>query len=672
MPRMREILARQSSRVAIYIFVLLAINIYFVKKLFFLEFTDNMQTNAGSFMAISRFILQHWPHLDWFPWWFNGEPFENSYTPMLHLIDAAFAGVFHCSPARAFNFVTAAFYVLGPVSLFVFAWRVSRFIETSFLAALAYSLFSPAALFQTFRADLDHSVWNPWRLRVLVHYGEGPHVAEMTVLPLALLLLYLAITNRRFLWIALATATAAFATLINAFGAVDLAVGGICLVLCLRGRREIIESALLLALIGIGAYMWASPFLTPTLVRTLSANSQVVEGDYHTARLLPMQCLIVAAFLGLWFLTRRAEPFLLRFSVLFGFVFFAITAMYAIAGRPALPQPNRYSVEMEMGLALAIPFLLRSYYLRAPSAVKLASIAVVLVLAAHQTVEYRRYAKSIIRSVDITSTIEYKIAQAMNANVGTERALVSAQAGTWLNLFSDTPQMDGGHGPFNPNFHSQQSAMYAIYSSENAGSRDAEVSILWLKAFGCHAVHVSGPNSRVDGKPFRNPAKFNGVLPVIWREEDDTIYAVPQRTRSLAHVIPETAVVQHGPIHGLDTAEAARYVAALDDPRFPPAPLTWRTPAEAHIESAIHPGQLVSVQVTYDKGWRASSGGHAVPITRDGLGLIVLHPNCDGPCAIDLKFEGGTERELCRSASRAVTLWVFIVVASRRRRSHPR
>src|SRR5580700_5202012 len=80
-------------RAASYAAVLLAINVYFARKLFFVDFTNNMQTNAGSFMAISRFILQHWPHLGWFPWWFNGEPFENSYTPMLHLVDAAFAWI---------------------------------------------------------------------------------------------------------------------------------------------------------------------------------------------------------------------------------------------------------------------------------------------------------------------------------------------------------------------------------------------------------------------------------------------------------------------------------------------------------------------------------------------------------------------------------------------------
>src|ERR1039457_5506036 len=117
-------------RAGLYVAALLAINAFFVKKLFFVEFTANMQTNAGSFMAITRFILRYWPHLDWFPWWFNGQPFENSYTPMLHLSDAAFAWITGSSPAHAYNFVTAFFYVTGPVFLFLFAWRISRFLET--------------------------------------------------------------------------------------------------------------------------------------------------------------------------------------------------------------------------------------------------------------------------------------------------------------------------------------------------------------------------------------------------------------------------------------------------------------------------------------------------------------------------------------------------------------
>ena len=122
-----------------------------------------------------------------------------------------------------------------------------------------------------------------------------------------------------------------------------------------------------------------------------------------------------------------------------------------------------------------------------------------------------------------------------------------------------------------------QIATYTIYTGENAGDRDAEYSILWLKAYGCHAITVPGPQSREAYKPFRNPRKFEGVLPLLWHDEDDSIYAVPQRSTSLAHVIPAGAAVVRPPIHGLDVPEVTRFVAAMEDPAMPLADFSWQS-----------------------------------------------------------------------------------------------
>jgi hypothetical protein len=216
--------------------------------------------------------------------------------------------------------------------------------------------------------------------------------------------------------------------------------------------------------------------------------------------------------------------------------------------------------------------------------------------------------------------------------------------------------MHSGHDPFNPNFEVEEAATYAIFSGENAGDRDAETSILWLKAFGCHAIYVPGPSSRVDGKPFNHPYKFDGVLPVLWHEEDDTIYAVPQRTDSLAHVVPLSAIVKRQPIHGLDTVEVARYVAALDDASLPDAEMTWQDPDHGRIQTMLHRDQVLSVQTTYDKGWIAIANGKPAEVTRDAIGLSVIHADCDGPCAVDFIFDGGLERKICRVVSWMVAL----------------
>src|SRR6185312_130939 len=127
--------------------------------------------------------------------------------------------------------------------------------------------------------------------------------------------------------------------------------------------------------------------------------------------------------------------------------------------------------------------------------------------------------------------------------------------------------------------------------------------------------------------PIVNPHKFDGLLPVLWHDEDDVIYAVPQRSGSLAHVIPREAQVTRQPIHGLDLEPARAYVAALDDPSLPLVQLDWTSPSRAVIDAGIAPGQVVSVQETWMPGWRATANGRPVPVTGDKLGLIVIDPN---------------------------------------------
>lgn len=658
------------ARAAAYIAVLLAINVYFVKKLFFVEFTNNMQTNAGSFMAITRFILQHWPHLDWSPWWFNGEPFENTYTPMLQLVDAAFAWITGSSAPRAFNFMTALFYVAGPVCLFLFAWRVSRYLETSFFAALIFSLFSPSFMFETFRND-GGGWWNPWRLRGLVHYGAGPQTSAVSLLPLVLLFTYFAITKRTYIWSIAAGVSIAFVALTNFFGIVDLAVGCGCLLLALQGtRKEAAKAAALVSVIVIAAWLLSSPFLTPALIRTVLKDSLFVGGRYSIRDLLGNQALILPGFVCLWFATRALKDYIIRFSLLFAYVFFEIVALFAVANVAVLPQPHRYALEMEMGLSLVVAFSLRGLAARLPVVLKAALVVLIAGAVFHQTVHYRRYAKSVIQDLDVTQTIEYKVARQVEAKVGGRRAFVSGEAGTWLNVFNDTPQMHSGHDPFNPNYAVEEAATYAIYSGQNAGDRDAEVSILWLKAFGCHAIYVPGILSRVYENPFVHPYKFEGVLPVLWHEEDDNIYVVPQRTASLAHVVPMNAIVKREPINGLDTDEVARYVAALEDPSLPGDEMTWRDPGHGHIQTTLHPGQALSIQVTYDKGWIALANGNPAEVTRDAIGLSVVHADCDGACTVDFVFDGGLERKICRVLSFTVTIGGILgaFVAFKRRR----
>jgi len=629
------------------------VNVVVVKRLFFTEFTPQMQSNEGSFMAISRFILHQWPHLSWFGWWFNGEPFENTYTPMLPLIDALVGFVSGWSPARAFHVVTAFFYAVGPVFLFWLAWRISKALVPSFLAALAYSVFSGSAIFHAFRLDMGGAA-NLWRLRTLVFYGEGPHNTELAVLPLVLLAAYLAFTTRRYLWCALAGLGMAFMLLVNAFSAIDIAIGYGCLILALK-PAEMPRAAALAIAIAAGAYALACPFLPPSLIHTIFVNAQSVGGDFGIAKLATAQLIVLACVAVVWLATRLTHDFFTRFALMFSVAFFTVIVLELHFNLSALPQPNRYSVEMEMGLALAavVVFRAAAKFSRGPRLVLVVLfLGAVVVQMVHSTANTRE----LIGRINVTKTIEYKVAHWLDQNRQGLRAFVSSDTGTWLNVFSDVPQMNSGHDPFDPN-PVIPIATWMIFTGQ------ASPSILWLKAYGVHSIYVPGPASRISEKPIQHPEKFAGVVPVLWHEEDDTIFEIPQRTESLAHVIPADAVVRRSPINGLDIGETERYVSALDDPGVAPAPMIWTGQGRAHIDSELHPGQVISVQVTYDRGWRAFSNGRELPVLRDGLGLMTIQTDCQGHCPVDLVFDLDTVRRICRVVSWTAAV-LFLVAAA--------
>jgi hypothetical protein len=64
----------------------------------------------------------------------------------------------------------------------------------------------------------------------------------------------------------------------------------------------------------------------------------------------------------------------------------------------------------------------------------------------------------------------------------------------------------------------------------------------------------------------------------------------------------------------------------------------------------------VSTQVTWRPGWNATVGGVARPVSKDGLGFLVVRPACQGPCTIEVSFDGGAEWRITCLLSLAVML----------------
>src|SRR5262249_299702 len=144
----------------------------------------------------------------------------------------------HVSPGLAYHFVSATIYAAAPVTLFWMIWRMSESRAIAFIAAVGYSLISPACfLTREVRSDVG-GLFGARRLQTLVIFGDGPHLASMLLLPLAIGLLYLALVKRRVVqYVAAALAMAAVA-LSNWLGAMALAFATLALLFALGMDRR--------------------------------------------------------------------------------------------------------------------------------------------------------------------------------------------------------------------------------------------------------------------------------------------------------------------------------------------------------------------------------------------------------------------------------------------------
>jgi hypothetical protein len=251
---------------------------------------------------------------------------------------------------------------------------------------------------------------------------------------------------------------------------------------------------------------------------------------------------------------------------------------------------------------------------------------------------------------ELTKTIEYRASKWVEANLPGVRVMMPGSAAQWANTFTGIRQFSGSSWSMAYN-QIRVRGMWDIFNGGGTPEQDARVSLAWLKAYGVGAIGISGPKSTEFWKPFGHPAKFAGILPALWSEDDVTIYRIPRRTESLAHVTVEPALVAARVNAIPDLAAIERYVAALDDPSLPVAEMEWLDRSRLRVRTEAKPEQVISVQVAYHPGWHARVNGRAREVERDGLGLIWIRPVCNGPCEVELIYDGGWELRLCRYLS---------------------
>jgi hypothetical protein len=637
--------------------VLLWVNAYICRDLFLVQ-TGHMNSMHGFWIALAKGADGSWFHPVWWPYWDAGIPFEFTYAPLVPGLTAALSAMRGISPEMAFQWVTGLVYCLAPLTLFTAAWLLTRGLGSSFAAALFYSLTAPTQLLVPDQNFSFKSFLDARRLLLVVVWDDTPHLAAIAILPLVILFLSLSLRERRLGYYWATSVLIALATLASSFGPVMVAMAAVCLLFVQReGLRK---NLVVTILIGAFALAIAAAFNPPSLMRAIGAASKSHFEPGWTIGSVTGIAIVIVGWTILWqFLRRMTSDWKLQFFALFALLTCSVPIIAAYFNRQFLPQPVRYKMEMEVALALLIAFGLRSALARLPAGPRRAFLFLLLALASQQIANLRRQAKKMLVPADVTRTVEYRASTWADQNLPGVRIMMPGSVAQWTNTFSAVPQFSGGSWSIAYS-QIQQTGLNSVYSG---GARQA---LAWLKAFGVGAAGISSPDSQEFWKGFSPPQKFEGVLPVLWRESGVTIYRIPQRTSSLAHVVPESTLVVHPPAEGADITELERYAAALDDPSLPTAEFRWEGRNRMRIRASATPGQVVSVQVSYHPGWHARADGQDRKLSRDGLGLMWLRPGCTGTCDIELNYDGGAELRICRGISYAAIGALLLVFPLRR------
>jgi hypothetical protein len=649
-----------------YAAVLVWINAYICRDLF-IHPTAYMNSMQGFWIAIAKHAGSSWVHANWWPYWDGGMPFEFTYAPLIPAWIAAWSALARIPHILALQSISGVVYCLAPCTLFLMAWRLTRAPGSAFLGALFYSLTAPTQLLVPDAGFSWSSFWDARRLYIVTAWDETPHMAALALLPLAILSLVASLEKRRWRYYISTVVLIALMAAASEFGPIDFMLGALCLLFVFH-RKEWPKNVAVTIGLGAFAYILIVPFLSPSLLGAIGTASQDGRAPGFSTGSITAAAMVAVGWAALWqYLPRWTRDWTLQFFVLFAYLTASIPLIAACFHRQFLPQPGRYKEEMEMGFALLAVFGLRPWFVRATLGLKVTVVILLLAFGAEQIASHRRYAKAIMQPRDMRQTVEYRAAVWAERNLSSARVMLPGSMAQWADAFSGIAQFSGGSWSqaLNP---VQQLALSAVYNGATTPEQDARVSLAWLKAFGVGAIAVGGPHSQEFWKPYAHPAKFDGVLPTLWREDDVTIYRIPQRSSSLAHVVPRSAVVTRAPSGVGDIEGLERYASVLDDPTLPEASLRWDESNRADVRATANEGQSISIQISYHPGWHAHANGQAVPLHRDGLGLMWLDPQCHGPCEVRLDYDGGWEMRLSRCASfTALGALLFIALVQARK-----
>ncbi|MCC6586184.1 MAG: hypothetical protein IT168_05645 [Bryobacterales bacterium] len=628
----------------------------------------------GGYASMAVFISEHPDPFGWNPLQYGGMPTQFWYLPGIPYLSAlAINLVPHLKPEHIYRLVTVTLACLPPVTLFLMVLYFTRNRAWAFIAGFAYTFLSPAYLLypDIFR---DRGItYVPWRIQVLIKYGEGPHNAGLAMLPLAIVACWRAAITRRFSTLFMAAVMLAAITLTNWVAALGLAWCVVTLLVTgvgtgpstgFLGRRVLLAAGL--------AYLLACFWLTPTFIRTTLFNWPVDAFQYKMqwGQWLMLGALAALTALGRLVFWRYPKQYFVCFLMLTFLGYFLVVSGHYWLRVETIPESRRYALEAEMFFFALFAEFGRQLSLQRPRWPRDVAVALLVLMLEHGLPQARSYVEKtwiLLRPSPRERHPEFQVASYL-AQRKPARVFVSGGTRFRLNSWFDVPQLGG---TFESGLQNRVPLAFLEHVVWGKGST-AETrvrDVTWLlRAWGVEYFAVHTKDSAEHWRDIQQAGLLREQMEPVYENGPEQVYKLP--FRSLAHLVLPEELPAVRPTGLLQVDLLEPLVKGFDDPRRPTAECKFVSNSSVSIRSAVPEKYWMDIAISYHPGWHAWQDGAELPVETNTLGHIVLKPKAAKMTEIRLEYRPPLEQVAFTAIS--LTAWAAALTAlyrGRRRRA---
>jgi len=636
--------------------IVFAVTVLTIYPMFSGDFNQNWGAMESAFLSDAVFVVNNYPHLGWYPYWYGGLSFYLSCLPSLPYLVAGLHFLRAWTIGHAYRVITGVAYAATPASLYGLTKLVSKSRVAALIAGLAYSLVP------TFLLGLV-----PSHMEILAIYGEAPHVFTLPFVLLATAQLLRCMrrpSTLGYLTTAILVAVVALTNLIALLAFALFALLALATEIVYGKAGQAMQVFVLSALLSYGlvAFQYDLQFIQSlaafdvpgvpggSLVGLLS--SPWLPAYFIISMMIPGLLLALHSSLG------KAERSNAGFLALIWIaVFGTIVIGKQLFDMSLAPQPFSYTPELDLGVAFLVGLLAagvveKAVTLRRESSQSFKHIIrigmtlfILAVLIFSSTTSLLTLSSQVTTpATSITDAPEYNIAQWLSAHMTDERVYATGTPAYWLNAFSNVQQMGGD---------SERGAVnrwWAPVENEIDTGLDPRLSVMWSEAWNVKYIVVTFPNATTTYYDYAYPEKFNDNLPLRYYYQGFGIYEVPLPQPALVQAVSAQAARSLHPISSVSDANALSNYIHIVDTSVPGTRVSYTRPnpdeLSIHVSNASSDTAIL-VKMTYDQGWEAQlEDGSPISLSQIGPDFIVAYPQKSGEYRLDLHFNTSTSQFL--------------------------